>query len=98
MTHTKSIISNEPVCYRCGTPLTLERHHCINGNGRRGKAEAFGLWVYLCADCHVYGKHAVHRDREYDLKLHQVAQRAWEQKYGTRDEFIKEFGKSWLED
>lgn len=38
----------------------------------------------------------VHFDIVADRKLKRQAQRAWEQKYGTREEFIAVFGKSWL--
>lgn len=96
MTHTPSIISNEYCCIRCGRTSNLERHHCIYGNGRRLLSEKFGLWVYLCPDHHTLGRYAVHRDRDFDLTLHQLAQGMWEDKYGTREEFIKEFGRSWL--
>lgn len=96
MTQTPSIISNEYRCFRCGRTSDLERHHCICGNGRRRLSEKYGLWVYLCPDHHTMSRDAVHRDREYDLLLRGLAQELWEHKYGTRDEFIKEFGRSWL--
>ena len=42
--------------------------------------------------------YGVHNDRELDTRLKQEAQTAWEAKYGTREDFIKVFGRSWLED
>lgn len=94
----KSIISNEPVCYRCGTPFDLERHHIFSGNGRRQLSEKFGLWVYLCPKHHTFGPEAVHNDKALDLTLRKMGQQAWEDRYGTREDFIKVFGRSWLEE
>jgi hypothetical protein len=38
----------------------------------------------------------VHFNKELDLKLKEMAQRYYEENYGTREDFIKEFGKSYL--
>ena len=92
----KSLLSNEPVCYICGTPYNLHRHHIIYGSGRRQLSEKYGLWVYLCGDHHNLSPYGVHNDRELDTRLKQEAQTAWEAKYGTREDFIKVFGRSWL--
>ena len=92
----RSIISNEPVCLICGTPLGLHRHHIFAGNGRRGISERRGLWVYLCSYHHNMGPYSVHNNRALDLKLRQMGQQAWEREYGSREDFIKEMGRSWL--
>lgn len=38
----------------------------------------------------------VHNKREIEIQIKQFAQRRWEEEYGTREDFISTFGKSWL--
>lgn len=92
----KSIISDEQCCYVCGAMLNLHRHHILYGTANRKLSEKFGLWVYLCGCHHNLSNHGVHFDRDLDIRLKQTAQKAWERRYGTREEFIKTFGKSYL--
>lgn len=94
--HSESIISNEHRCYATGRmDCCLDRHHVFKGS-RRNKSEEYGLWVYLAHDVHM----AMHDHRkpyetlENDLK--EVAQRAFEEKAGTREEFMRIFGASYL--
>lgn len=94
--HTESLISNEPCCLICGTTRNLHKHHLCSGYGRRELSERYGLWVYLCADHHNMSPYGVHNDKAFDLTLRKMGQQAWEQSYGTREEFIKIFGRSWL--
>lgn len=93
---SQSIISNEPECLVCKTTLNLHRHHVFGGVGRRGKSEMYGCWVYLCARHHNMSNAGVHFNKQLDAKLKQECQRAWEVKYGDRDDFIREFGRSYL--
>ena len=95
--HTKSIICNDPYCLICGTNYHLQRHHIFPGS-RRQLSEKYGLWVYLCGRHHTMGDFSAHRDTEFSQRLKEQGQLAWEERYGTRDDFIKEFGKSWVED
>jgi hypothetical protein len=62
----------------------------------RKKSEKWGCWCYLCAPHHNFSNKGVHFDHEFDLSLKQICQAEWEKKYGTREAFIKEFGRSWL--
>jgi hypothetical protein len=47
---------------------------------------------------HTYGPDSVHMkpNQGLDLRLKQECQRYYEEHYGTREEFIKEFGRSYL--
>jgi hypothetical protein len=38
----------------------------------------------------------VHFNKQLDLRLKQECQRRWEVKYGTREDFIREFGRNYL--
>ena len=98
-----SIIQSEQICYLCGacTPFGyydgLESHHCFYGTSNRKISEKYGLKVWLCGEtCHRNGKNAVHRNRETDLLIKRHAQEVYEATYGSRADFIREFGKSYL--
>ena len=88
----RSIVSDEQCCYICKTTQNLQVHHLIPGYGRRQLSDVFGLTVCLCAKCH----QRVHLNHGSELRLRQIGQAAWEEKYGTREEFIGVFGRSWL--
>lgn len=90
-----SIISNEKECFRCGTTLNLHRHH-IFGGSRRKISERFGCWVYLCANHHNMTNNGIHFDKAFDTAMKQRCQRKWEQKWGSREDFIRMFGRSYL--
>lgn len=86
------------LCGRNGWGDPLEKHH-IFGAANRKKSEQDGLFVYLCGfQCHREGHFAVHRNRGTMDELHSVGQRAWENKYGTREEFMKRYHKNYLEE
>jgi len=98
-----SIIQKEKICFLCGcaTPTGyydgLEDHHIFFGTGNRAKSEKRGLKVWLCGEtCHRTGKRAAHRNRETDLFLKRHAQAVYEETYGSRADFIREFGRSYL--
>lgn len=89
-------------CYLCGrSDEKLDRHEILHSDmvgKQRAKSKRFGLWVCLChARCHELGKYAVHRNRETDLMLKREAQQRAMDYYGlTTDEWIAEWGKSYL--
>lgn len=92
----KSVLQSENECFICGSTQNLQEHHCIHGTANRKKAEKRGLKVKLCIYCHTGSNNAVHRNRAYDLKLIRMAQEYYERCIGSREEFIREFGKSYL--
>ncbi len=94
---TTSIICNAKECYICGSQRNLQRHHTLHGISNRKNAEKYGLWVYLCTEHHT-GTHGAHQDRALDIQLIKISQKAFEREYGSRSEFIRVFGKSYLED
>lgn len=89
----RSIINEEFKCNICGRIFNLERHHCIFGTANRSKAEEDGLWVWLCHDCHM----EIHNGNNWAKELLQKeAQESWESEYGSREDFIKRYGRSYL--
>lgn len=90
---------NDHECWVCGRTVNLELHHCIHGTANRTLADKYGLYVYLCPACH-RGTNGVHgkNGHQRDVTLKNVAQRAWEAVYGSREEFRAIFGKSFIDD
>lgn len=87
-----SCIQRERVCFFCGAPYPLERHHCLHGTANRKLADKYGLTVWLCKRHH----EEVHRNADTDLILKQRAQIAFEHQYGDRNDFLRVFGRSYI--
>lgn len=88
----ESILQKELRCFICGRTGNLDTHHCTHGTSNRENAEAYGLTVKLCRECHS----KLHDKAMFDLQLQQFAQRRWEEEYGDRNDFISVFGESYL--
>ena len=92
---TKSIITDKQCCVVCESPY-IEWHHCLHGTANRAKAEKYGLKIPLCNLHHTGGPLAPHKNSKIDLSYKALAQNVFEKKCGTREDFRKEFGKSYL--
>ena len=93
MKYTESIIQTEKRCYICArTSGKLHIHHCLSGTSDRELSEDYALKIYLCPQCHS----KVHDKHMYETEIKQMAQRKFEEVYGTREDFIRIFGKSFL--
>lgn len=75
----------------------VERHHIFGGWANKTLSEKYGFVVPLRYDLHPNG---VRADRRYakqiDEYLKKMAQEYYENHYGTREEFMKVFGRSYL--
>lgn len=74
---------------------TVERHH-IYGGSRKKQSEKYGYIVPLRPDLHPNGVYAGKDAKRIDSYLKEMAQRDFEEHYGSRMDFIKIFGKSYL--
>ena len=92
---SKSLLSNEQVCYVCGC-TGVHRHHIYYGTANRKISEKYGCWVWLCPDHHNMSDAGVHFDKRLDLALKAECQERWEKEYGTREDFRRIFGKNFL--
>ena len=81
-------------CYICGRTDWIERHH-IFGGSRRKKSEKYGLTVDLCHWHHNEPPDGAHHNKDINLFLKRLGQIRFEKTH-TREEFIKEFGRSYL--
>ena len=95
----KSIVQIEKKCYLSGQTLNLDKHHIFFGSNRRN-SEKYGLWVWLNHYYHIQdsGLSTPHNNRETDLHLKRLAQRKFEEVHGSRGEFMRIFGRNYLED
>lgn len=73
----------------------VERHH-IFGKFNKKRSEKYGFVVPLRPDYHPNGAQAGKDAKEIDLKLKTMAQEYYEEHYGTREDFIREFGRNYL--
>lgn len=99
--YAPSIVQRDmSVCFFCGrngNSDKLDRHECFNASNR-AKSKELGLWVLLChARCHQSGDNAVHKNALMRNSLCAQAQRRAMEAYGwDTDEFIRQFGRSYL--
>lgn len=92
---------SDKYCWLCGKNGSfdpLDRHH-IFGGANRNKSEKYGLVVYLCHNsCHVFGKNAVHKNKDTMLAVHKYGQqKAMSENNWTKEDFIKIFGRNYIE-
>ena len=83
-------------CYFTGTTY-CHRHHIFYGP-YRSKSEEYGFVIPIACYLHENEADSVHGNpnQGLDLKLKQMAQQYFEEHYGTREEFIRIFGKNRL--
>lgn len=90
-----SVLQQNKECYVCHTTIGLNDHHIIYGSANRKVSEKYGLKVWLCREHHT-GNTGVHFNKDLDTRLKQLAQTYYEEHYGDRDAFRKDFGRSYL--
>ena len=73
----------------------VERHHIFGGANKKN-SEKRGFIAPLRPDLHPNGVFAGKDAKAVDLRLKTMAQEYYESHYGSREDFIKEFGKSVL--
>ncbi len=92
----KTVLQTEKECYVCQTTYNLQDHHILFGTANRKQSEKYGLKVWLCQEHHT-GSRGVHFNKDLDLHLKKLAQEHFEAKIGARNEFIRVFGRNYLD-
>ena len=94
MSKNKSILYDDSLdrCYLCGVYGHTDEHHIFGGPCRKA-SDRLGLVVHLCRTCH---RNVHEKNSNMMLYLHQKGQIVYEEHIGSRQEFIKEFIKSYL--
>ena len=94
MAKTSVLVEDLEVCCVCGKPY-VQLHHVLYGVGNRQIADKYGYIVPLCLEHHT-GSGGVHFNREMDLHFKRMAHEHFEAHHGSRRDFVKVFGKSYL--
>ena len=78
------------------TTKYCHRHEVFFGANRQ-KSIKYGLVVFLTPEMHNMSNKGVHFNREFDLYLKRIGQKAWQDYYNkTKEDFLKEFKRSYL--
>lgn len=96
----KSIMEdpNNRICWACGA-YAPEEHHVFYGMANRKMSEKYGLKVHLCSRHHRDNYEGVHgQNKGLDQRLKVTGQRAFERTYGSREMFIRIFGKNYIQE
>lgn len=88
------VVKDMKHCYVCGSPY-VQIHHIFYGTANRKISDQYGYVVPLCQEHHT-GSTGVHFNKPLDLHLKELSQEHFEANYGTREAFIKEFGRSYI--
>lgn len=81
-------------CIFC-TSSYPEEHHVFEGPDRKF-SEKYGLKIPLCGYCHRESPNSPHRNKVVSLALKCWAQSIYEKEIGDRNDFRREFRKSYL--
>ena len=93
----QSVLQEKKCCWICGTTQNLHKHHAIHGKkSNRNLSEKYGLWLWLCGAHHNQSNDSVHLNHDRDMEVKTYAQKVFEAKIGTRDDFRAIFGKSYI--
>lgn len=88
-----AIVDDMSVCWVCKKPHP-HIHHIYEGINRQ-ISDRYGYIIPLCMEHHT-GAIGVHFNKGMELYLKRMAQEHFEEHHGTREDFIKVFGKSYL--
>jgi hypothetical protein len=94
----KGIVTEyKDICFFCGAAAECE-HHLLFGNGTRQLAEKDGLKVPSCNKCHNMGQinERIHENPMAEKLSKMLGQAIYEGRIGTREEFRRRYGKSYL--
>lgn len=90
-----NMVTDTEHCVICGSNY-VEEHHVFHGTANRAKAEKYHLTIPLCNKHHTGSADCPHKNKVIDLAFKCWGQTVFEQKFGTREDFRREFGKSVL--
>lgn len=82
-------------CFICGQSGWIEMHHIFGGSNRKN-SDADELIVPLCHYHHTETPNGVHHNKDNMNYLHKVGQTYYEEHIGTREDFMKRYGKNYL--
>ena len=88
-----ALVDDMDVCFVC--KRERQQVHHVFGSYNRKHSDKYAYVLPLCEEHHT-GKNGVHSNRQMDIHFKQMAQRHFEKNHGSRQDFMKVFGKSYL--
>lgn len=84
----------ETICEVCGNIIYGRKHlhHIFEGTANRKKSDEDGMVMYCHPCCHMW----LHDHPKSMLTFKLRGQRKWEEQFGSREDFIKRYGRSYL--
>lgn len=95
---TSIITEDMEHCYLCQKMMKkheVNKHEVFFGTGNRIQSMKYGLIVPLCNNCHTIDNLSVHNNYFTDIKLKQLGQKIFEERY-SHEEFMRIFKKNYL--
>lgn len=93
----KCIMPPNPYYSIVRTPIYCHRHEVFFGTDNRQRSIRDGCVVFLRPELHNASNQGVHYNREFDLYLKRIGQKAWMDYYGKSiEDFIKAYGRNYL--
>lgn len=89
------IVDSLDYCYVCGRPHP-HKHEVFFGQKDHNKSIKYGMILPLCYEHH-QGNDGPHLNRQTDLAYKKMAQAVFEEKVGTREDFMKIFSMSYAD-
>lgn len=83
--------SNKDICFICKKYGATDIHHVFNGANKK-RSEEDGMLLFLHRCCHRW----LHDHPTSNRTIKKRCQMVWMRHYGTEDDFIKRYGKSYL--
>ena len=81
-------------CFITGSKHDVHIHHVFGASNKKN-SEIYGFIIPLDAEYHDMSDKGIHFDKEFDLKIKRQCQENWLENIGSKEEFIKKFGKWW---
>lgn len=72
----------------------VEIHHIFNAANKKA-AEKYGFVIPVVAEWHTLASYSLHQDMHLNIYWKRKCQEYWLEHYGTKEQFIAEFGKWW---
>lgn len=82
-------------CVITGDTRDIHVHH-IFGASNKANSEKYGFLIPLRADWHDMSDYGIHFNKKLNLEYKTKCQEYWLSHYGTKEEFIRIFGKWWV--
>lgn len=85
-------------CVITGSRQNVHVHHVFGTENGKKFSERYGFLLPLRADWHDMADYGIHFDRALNVKYKLLCQEYYLEHYGTKEDFIREVGKWWIDE